>query len=250
MPKGPQKSIVTKKHLARVQREQIQNRYIIIVSAVVIALVVILIGWGFVSQYIVQPRQPVAIVGGEPVTTHEFQAYAHFMRLQLINQYQQTEQFMAMFGSDPNNQAYFQQSLAQIEYQLDPTYLGQTVLDQLIEDKLIRQEAVRLGITVSDAEVDELVQGLFRYYPNGTPTPTATIAALPTSTFPYPACACAPTATVTDVPTATLESTPTTAPSPPPTSSAPQPSPTPYTEEAFQADYKEYVDGMQQPGSL
>ena len=246
MPKGPQK-LVTKKHLARLQREQNQNRYIIIVAAIVIGIVVILLGWGIVSQYVVQPRQPVAIVAGEPITTHQFQTYARFMRVQLINQYQQTQQFMQMFGSDPNNQAYFQQSLAQIEYQLDPTYLGQTVLDQLIEDKLIRQEATRLGITVSAAEVDELIQGLFRYYPNGTPTPTATVAALPTSTLSATQLALfAPTATMTATAataTATIEPTPTTAPTLD-TVSTPTASPTPYTEELFQGDYKEYLDGM------
>jgi len=244
MPKGPQKPVVSKKHLARMQREQLQNRYIMIVAAVVIGIVVLLIGWGIVNQIAFQ-RQPIAIVAGDAFSTNEFQNYVRFSRYQLLNQYSQYQNIASMFGTDEASQSYFTQYLSQIEYQLtDPLILGQQALDQLIEDKLIRQEAARRGITVTEAEVDALIESLFGYYPNGTPTPAATLPVLPTSTLsPLQLTLVPPTATAT-APAETA--TPTTVPSPTvaPTAdtvSTPTALPTPYTEALYRADYKEQL---------
>jgi hypothetical protein len=60
MAKGQKSQIVTKKHLARQQRERIQNRYILITSIAIIVIVIGLIGYGLIQQYILQPQQPVA----------------------------------------------------------------------------------------------------------------------------------------------------------------------------------------------
>lgn len=252
MPKGSQNPVVTKKHLARMQREQIQNRYIITIAAVLIGIVVLLVGWGIVSNYIIQPQQPIAIVAGEPITTRQFQSYVSYSKLQLINQYQQYQDLAAMFGTDEGSQSYFTQYLSQIEYQLtDPTYLGQAGLDQLIEDKLIRQEAARRGITVTDAEVDTLLESLFGYYPNGTPTPAPTLPIIPTSTLsPLQLTLVPATATPAvpaEAPTAVTE--PTAAPTAD-TVSTPTALPTPYTEALFRTNYKEYLSGARSSAGI
>ena len=53
MAKGQKSQLVTKKHLARQERERRQNRYILIASIAVIVIVVGLIGYGIVQQYII-----------------------------------------------------------------------------------------------------------------------------------------------------------------------------------------------------
>ena len=99
MAKGQKSQIVTKKHLARQQRERLQNRYILIVSIAVIAVVVGLIGYGLIQTYVIQPGQPVAKVADKVVTTKQFQTYARYERIQWIQQYAYYQQLEQIFGT-------------------------------------------------------------------------------------------------------------------------------------------------------
>src|SRR4030066_1890429 len=132
MAKGQKGQLVTKKHLARQERERRQNRIILISSITVIVIVLGCIGYGVLQQYILQPRQPVAKVANGVITTKQFQTFARYERLQLIQQYQQYQQFAQLFGSDQASLGYIQQYMAQINYQLEATNLGQNTLDFLI----------------------------------------------------------------------------------------------------------------------
>jgi hypothetical protein len=245
MAKQTKKPVLTKKHLARVERERIQTRYILIISGLVLALVVILIGWGIVSQYVVQPSQPVAKVDGEGITTRAFQSYARFQRGQIINQYYQYQQLMQLFGSsDPSTQSIFQQNLAQLSYQLEPTLLGQDVIDTLVQDRLIRAEAKNRGIVVTSEEIDKSIQDFFGFYPNGTPTSAPTQEAIPTSTLSplqLTLVAFTPTPTPTEQATEAATSPTPTATLAPTPSSAPSPTPTAYTEASFNGNLNSYL---------
>ena len=264
MAKGQKSQLVTKKHLARQQRERLQNRYILIVSLAIIIIVVGLISYGIVQQYIIQPQQPVAKVANNAITTKQFQTFARYERLQLIQQYQQYQQFAQIFGSDQNSLSYIQQSLAQIDYQLEPANLGQSTLDYLIANQIIQQEADKRGITVTDAEVDKSLQDYFGYYPNGTPTTAPTTVAVPTSTLNPtqielvpPTTIAVPTATQTPTPTITttqesVSPTPTSVitPTAPAPTGTPLPTPTPYTLSAYQNDVKTYMTNIHSFASL
>ena len=256
--------LVTKKHLARQQRERLQNRYILIVSIAIIVIVVGLIGYGVVQQYVIQPQQPVAKVANNAITTKQFQTFARYERLQYIQQYQQYQQFAQLFGSDQTSLSYIQQYLSQIEYQLEPTNLGQTTLDYLIANQIIQQEADKRGITVTDAEIDKALQDYFGYYPNGTPTTAPTSALVPTSTLNPtqiklvpPTSTTIPTSTETPTPviTATQEIAtpiPTSAviPTTPAPTSTPLPTSTPYTLSGYQSDFKTYMTNIHSFASL
>jgi predicted PurR-regulated permease PerM len=138
MAKDQKSQLVTKKHLARQERERLQNRYILIASIAIIVIVVGLLSFGIIQQYIVQPNQPVAKVSDNDITTKQFQKYARYLRLQLIQQYQQYQQFAQLFGNDQASLSYIQQYLGQINYQLEPTNLGQSSLDYLVANQLIQ----------------------------------------------------------------------------------------------------------------
>jgi peptidyl-prolyl cis-trans isomerase D len=260
MAKGQKSQLVTKKHLARQQRERIQNRYILITSIAIIVVVIGLIGYGIIQQYVLQPQQPVAKVANNVITTKQFQTYARYERLQYIQQYQQYQQFAQLFGSDQTSLSYIQQYLAQIEYQLEPTNLGQSALDYLIANQIIQQEADKRGITVTQAEIDKSLQDYFGYYPDGTPTTEPTSIPVPTSTLnPTQIILVPPTATATAVPTATETPTPIVTvtqeiasptptgvitPSLPTPTSTPLPTATPYTFSAYQQDFNTYMSDI------
>jgi peptidyl-prolyl cis-trans isomerase D len=271
MPKNPQKPVVTKKHLARAERERRQNRWIVIATIVIVVLVVGLIGYGVLDQQVLQYRRPVASVNSVQISTSLFQGQVRYGRYSLIQNAESTYQFSQLFGSDPTTQYQFVQQLQQIQLQLDPQTIGQQVLNNLIDDQLIMQYAKANNITVTDAEIEQGFQQAFGYFANGTSTPTATWVPTPTATLSQlqatlmvtPTLTATPTPTATQVVTATA--TPTLTPTPPvtktptPASSAAitttqvvtptatptvTPSPTPYTLEGYQKLSKDTLTNL------
>jgi peptidyl-prolyl cis-trans isomerase D len=260
------RAVTSKKYMARMERENLQRKYILWSSAIVLALVFGFILYGILEQSVIRPRQPVARVNGESVTTQEFQARVRYARNSIVQRWFETYQFSQMFGEDPSTQQYFSSTLNQLAVQLQGNLLGQQVLDALVDEALIRQEAVRRGIRVSSEELDKAVQEFFGFYRDGTPTPAPTPFDVPTPTLSATQLALLPpTPTVT--PTETLEveaeasATETQAaqaevatetpqvteetgpgdqePAQPTPTLAPEPTATPYTLDAFQANYSE-----------
>jgi hypothetical protein len=221
------------------------------VTIIVVAVIVILVSAGFINERIIKPRQPVAVVNGTEISTGDFQARVRYERNQLVNQYLNTLQTAQLFGNDPNTQAFFQNSLNQIEFQLDPGSLGREILNTLIEDQLIREEAASLEITVAEEEVELAVEEFFGFFGGEQPpTPTAFPTTKPTSTLTplqETLTALTPTPTLTDTTsldpdaliTGTVTATAVTEAEISPTAqvtitATPQPTPTPFTREAFE----------------
>jgi parvulin-like peptidyl-prolyl isomerase len=223
--------------------------------------------YAIVRVYIINPTQTIAVVGDEKISVGEFQMTVRYYRQNLVSRYTQGYEVYQMFAqSDPSTASYFTSSLQQYSAQLaDAQGLGQQVLDTMIEDAIIRQECERLGITVSDEEVREYIQGNFQYYPNGTPTSVPTD--LPTSIPPTLSATqlamvtatptMTPTMTATPVltPTATftVTATPTTAPTAtvvPTEVLTPTATATPYTEEMFDDDYDTFLDGIRSSANV
>ena len=231
---------ITKKHLARAERDRILRRWLLTASAIVAALVLGLIAYGWAEQKLINPGRAVAEVQGEAITARYLKARTELAKESLLAQASQIQSLITAFGSDATFASSLQQQLEQIASLLqDEATLQRSVLDSLVEEALIRQEANRRGIVVTEEEVTEAIEASFGFYPNGTPTP------LPTST-PRATFTPAPTLTPTAGPSPTV--TPTTAPTVTPTagpSPTPLPTPTPYTQDAFQADLGEYLTGLQ-----
>ena len=241
---------MTRKHLARVERERIQRRWLIGVFAAIMAAVVGLITYPLLERQFIQPGQPVAVVNGVEISTRDFQKRVRQQRSQYILQYWNMAGLAQYFGNDQQ----FTNQLTQVQTLLTSSFaLGRDTLDQMITDELVRQEAARRGVTVSEAEIDEEIQKTFRYYPNGTPTPEPTLTPGPTSTIAptstgepsaTPTEAASPTPTETLPPTETLAPTETATEGPTPTATpipSITPTPTPYTQQLFDRDYRDFL---------
>src|SRR5512139_4082529 len=185
MARNPRKKsqAPTKKHLARLERERRQTRYIIIGSVIVLILVLGVIGYGILEQQVLRNLRAVAVVNGDKIPANEFRDYTKYYRYTLIRNAENTYQIASMFGSDPNSLQQFVGQLQGIAAQMDTFQAGETALNNMVDDLLIRQEAAKRGITVSKEEVDQGIEEAMRYFPNGTPTPTQTRETLPTSTL-------------------------------------------------------------------
>jgi peptidyl-prolyl cis-trans isomerase D len=239
---APNPKVQSRKHIARLERERRQTKLIQYIAIGVVAAVILIIAYGYLSINVLQKLQPVAEVNGEKISTGEFQAQVTLQRNQLLRQYVEYSQYQQVFGLDTSSQ------LQQIEASLNnPTIVGQQVMDDMIRNVLIRQEAAKRGISVSAEELDTFKQEQFGYFANGTPSPTVT----PTMVeVVYPTLSAEQLAlvTVTPVPTqgptntppptATIDTaatpipTSTTAPTPLPTST-----PTPYTLEGYENSF-------------
>jgi len=228
-----------RKNLARQERERIQRQYIYIGTGIVVGLVVVLLLYGIIAEGIVKPRQPVASVNGQNITTQAFEARVRYERIGLVNQWYNTFNTMSQFGGDPSTTSFFTNSLSQIEFELDPVPMGREILNLMVEDELIRQEAEKRGITVTEDEITEGVQEFFGYFPDGPrPTNTPFPTPLPSPTLTAEQIALlnpTPTPVITETETLTVtEEAPTPVPTTEPVA---QPTATPYTEEAFQEDF-------------
>jgi len=248
---GSTQKVITKKHMARLERERRQTRLIIGIAIAGVVTVVGLLVYGYLDLNVLQFREPVAEVNGVTVTTGEWQERVRYQRAILINYYNQYSFIQQNYGFD------YSQQLQQIQVMLQvPDTIGQQALDQLTDEILIRQEAEKRGITVSEDEVAKAFQESFGFFPGGTPSPTVT----PTE-FSYPTLTgqqltlYPPTSTPTEVltstpaptgtPDASASSTPTatTAPATPtPVPELATASPTPYTLEGFQTEYEKMLE--------
>jgi peptidyl-prolyl cis-trans isomerase D len=244
---------LTRKHLARVERERIQRRWLIGVFAGIMAAVAGLVLYPVFEAQLIQPGQPVAVVNGVELSTRDFQKRVRQQRTQLILQYWNMASLAQYFGNDQS----FTNQIQQVQSLLTSDFaLGRDTLDQMIADELVRQEAARRGITVSDAEIDGEIRQTFRYYPNGTPTPEPSLTPAPTRTAaptstgepsatPTPAETATPTET--QVPTETATTGPTETASPIPSIT---PTATPYTQSLFDRDYRDFLAENQKQSGM
>lgn len=201
------------------------RRWLIIGTVAVCVLVVGIIGYGLLNEFVLKAREPVAVVNGVPISAADFEARVRYYRSLLREQKDYlTAQRMTVDPTDPNSSSvlqYLDGQIRQLDAYLAPANavsVGKEVLDRLVQEELLRQEAARRGITVSPEEIDRAIEEQFGYNRDAAAallTPTA----LPLS------------------PTAELTATAT-------------PVPTPMPREEFERLYREFVSTRLKPAGL
>lgn len=227
--------------VGRVEREQHYNTIIRYTTIVIVTAVVGILIFGGIWEFLIKPGQTIVTVNGEEVSTRQYQKQVRFERQRLVNTYYQYVNLYYLnlqTGGDATNPLYTNQ-LQMLQYQLEPSVVGQSVMQRIVENIVVTQQAEKLGIEVSDEEVQEMIESLFSYYPHGEPTATLTPTTAATSTLSATQLALATVPpTVTPFPTATGAAATATIFELVPTSTA-----EPYNYEDFEAEFQEIMDG-------
>lgn len=148
------RDLTRKEHrLRREDRER--NRKLLLGTAVVLGLVVLVLAFGLISEFLLKPNSTVVQVGQDQIITRDYWKRLRYEENQLVNQYMQYNQLEQQFGG----QGFFTAQIQQIQATLSsPFALGVDVLNRMIEERIIEQQAAERGITVSDAEVEEALR--------------------------------------------------------------------------------------------
>src|SRR5512142_98898 len=83
----------TRKHMARLERERRQTRWILVAFIAIVVSAVGLVGYAYLDANYLQFRRPVARVGNVNLTVAEWQARVRMQRSALINQLQLYSQY-------------------------------------------------------------------------------------------------------------------------------------------------------------
>ncbi|MHC1740911.1 MAG: peptidylprolyl isomerase [Anaerolineaceae bacterium] len=170
---------LTKKHLARVEKERRQKKIVLYGIIAVVVVIVGLIVFGVLNNTVLKDNKPVAKVGKTTITVKQFENRVRYDRYQQIQTFQT---YAASYFA-----SFFQDQLVSMQNQLDNyVQFGSDTLDVMINEAAVLQKAESMGITVTDADVETYIQSQLLYYPSGTPTvvvPSPTITYYPTSTL-------------------------------------------------------------------
>ena len=165
-----------RKRLSRRDRERWLERIVLIGAAIVLASIATLLGFGYYQEYVAKPASPVAVVNGVSIRTDFYQRVVRYNRY-LLRAYISGLQAQQR-GLDPTDESqqfmvqYLQQELQRAQSQL-ASFPLQT-LEDMIDDELIRQEAAKIGMSVSAEEIELEIERQFGYERNPpTPTPIA-----------------------------------------------------------------------------
>jgi len=152
--KSVKSKAVTKKHLAKKEKEARQTKIILISTIVLLGIIVGLVGYGLVDNYIVKPNKIVAHVGDKVIKAGEFEKEVKYYRLSMINQAYTYIQYSSMFGD--YGSSFLTQAQDMVTQLYDQEAVGKAVLDQMINRIIMDEEAEKYGISVSLAEIHPL----------------------------------------------------------------------------------------------
>lgn len=215
---------MTKKHLARAQREQIQRRWILISTIVTFGIAL-----GFIAYGIYDTRfTPVAKVNRAVISANDFRSRVRLDEAITVSQ--QSSADLALSALE-NRQI-----------------TADNALNDLIDEELIRQELVKRGVIISEEDVERTMGESFGYFSDGTPTPFPSSTPAPTFT-PDPTLLALASITPTVTEGLSPTPSPTFTPGPSPTitpTRTPYPTPTLVTEEGYQIAFQDTVDRFSQ----
>jgi parvulin-like peptidyl-prolyl isomerase len=154
----------TKKQIALGRKEARQNRIILIAVAALIAIVVLILAAGVVSEVILKPSAAVATVNGAKIQADDYRDLVTYNRYNYYNNIANLQNGLEELNQDPETNAFlisfYEQQISQLQTAL--ALAPEDALDELIDAELVRQKAEELQIEVTDQDVDQAIDDDFR----------------------------------------------------------------------------------------
>jgi foldase protein PrsA len=161
---SPETAKKTKKQIALGRKEARQNRIILILVGALIAVILLILAFGVISELVLKPGSPVATVNGEKIRVEDYQNLVTYNRYNYYSNISSLESALEQLNADPEgNQfliSFYQQQLSQLQSAL--ALAPEDSLDELIDAELARQKAQQEGIQVTAQEVDQAIDDDFR----------------------------------------------------------------------------------------
>ena len=154
----------TKKQIALGRKEARQNRIILILVGSLIAVIVLILAFGALSELVFKPNSPVATVNGQKIPVDDYQNLVNYNRYNYYSNIASLQNGLEQLNTDPEQNSFlisfYEQQLSQVESAL--ALAPQDSLDELIDAELALQKAEQEGIEVTDQEVDQAIDEDFR----------------------------------------------------------------------------------------
>lgn len=170
--KGP----VQPRRVSRREREAKQRQRLYIGLGVAGALVVGILLFSSLNEYVFKPRAVVASVNGVDIRRRD---YWKVRSVDLINQINQDQQFAQLVDASQQQQyvTLAQQAADDLDNVWGSTDLDETTLNRMVEDQVYLQNMDTLGLAVTDADVETYIDTQFQPQdaPITTQTPTPTL---------------------------------------------------------------------------
>ncbi len=172
---------LTRRQVARRVKEEKLNRILTWSAIGVVAVVLLIIGYGLITELVVKARRPVARVDSVTVSTQQFQRRLYYQRLVMrdrLNDYQY--ELTRINATDETMQSYYQyleSAVSSLDSQLSATsasVLGKQVLDYMLEEEVVRKEAQTRNLTVSQEDMDLAIEQIVGYDRTAAETVTDT----------------------------------------------------------------------------
>lgn len=166
------------------KKEAEQERKILIGVGAAIAFVIVLLLGGVIYEFVFKPRQAVAKVNNQAIAVVEFQRRLRFDQDSLIRQIDQYINLGQQFaGADGANP--FLGQIQQLYAEANtPENLSVKSLDSMIEETLLLQLAEEYGVAVAPEEVQLDIERQFNYDRDAEPVPTPDASQAITDTVP------------------------------------------------------------------
>jgi len=151
----------TRRQVARREKEEKLNRILVWSTIGVVAVILLIIGYGLITELVVKANKPVARMDDTAITTQQFQHRQYYERLLMRQQLNNYQGYLSQIDpTDETMQSYYQQfqsAATDLENQLSASMasvVAQQVLDNMLEEVLVRKEAQARNLTVSQEDVD------------------------------------------------------------------------------------------------
>ena len=166
------------RRMSRKEREAKQRKRLYWGMGAAGTLVVVILIIFSANQYWFRPRHVLATVNGTDIRRSDYWKVRSFDLINQVNTYSSYAQSPSLTSAQQQQYASFAQSAANdLNKTWDSTSLDDSTLATMVEDQVYLQNASKLGITITNQDIDNYITQLFQPAdaPLITPTPTATL---------------------------------------------------------------------------